>query len=98
MQCLEDIRMDSEKDNYVENSLPEISIEVEPVQLINQLLEQLTTKPSNKIYPTTFSGTAAENIVDSKGLKGLTGLLHIMYVMTRNNYKSSLYIQRTHFF
>ena len=51
LQSLEDIRMDSEKDNYVETSLPEIPIEMEPVQVINQLLKQLTTKPSNKIYP-----------------------------------------------
>lgn len=65
----------------METSLPEIPIKMETVQLINQLLKQLTTKPSNKIYPTPFSGTAAENILDSKGSKGLTRLLHIMYVM-----------------
>ena len=34
-------------------------MEMEPVQLMNQLLMQLTTKPSTEIHPTPFTGTAA---------------------------------------
>ena len=37
---------------------------MEPVQLMNQLLTQLTTKPSTQIHPTPFTGTAADNILD----------------------------------
>ena len=37
---------------------------MEPVQLMNQLLTQLTTKPSTEIIPTLFTGTAADNILD----------------------------------
>lgn len=48
----------------METFLPEISIEVEPVQLMHQLLMQLTTKPPTKIHPTLFVGTALENILD----------------------------------
>ena len=45
-------------------SLPELSIEMEPVQLMNQLLTQFTTKPSTEIHPTPFTGTTANNILD----------------------------------
>ena len=31
---------------------------------MNQLLTQLTPKPSTKIHPTPFTGTAADNILD----------------------------------
>lgn len=48
----------------METFFPEISIEVEPVQLMHQLLMQLTTKPPTKIHPTLFVGTALENILD----------------------------------
>ena len=41
-------------------SLPELPIEMEPVQLMNQLLTQLKTKPSTEIHPTSFTGTAAD--------------------------------------
>ena len=37
---------------------------MEPVQLMNQLLTQLKTKPSTEIHPTLFTGTAANNILD----------------------------------
>ena len=37
---------------------------MEPVQLMNQLLTQLTTKPSTEIHPTPFTGTAADTILD----------------------------------
>ena len=37
---------------------------MELVQLMNQLLTQLTTKPSSEILPTAFTGTAANNILD----------------------------------
>ena len=37
---------------------------MEPVQLMNQLLTQLTTKPSTEIHPTPFIGTVANNILD----------------------------------
>ena len=45
-------------------SLPELLIEMEPVQLMNQLLMQLTTKLSTKIHPTPLPGTAIDNILD----------------------------------
>ena len=37
---------------------------MEPVQLMNQLLTQLTAKLSTKIYPTPLPGTAIDNILD----------------------------------
>ena len=37
---------------------------MEPAQLMNQLLTQLTTKPSTEIHPSPFTGTAADNILD----------------------------------
>ena len=37
---------------------------MEPVQLMNQLLTQLTTKPSTEVHPTPFTGTTADNILD----------------------------------
>ena len=37
---------------------------MESVQLMNQLLTQLTTKPSTRIHPTPFTGTVANNILD----------------------------------
>ena len=56
-------RTDS-SDNSLDILLPELRIEMEPVQLMNQLLTQLTTKPSTEIHPTPFSGTAGDNILD----------------------------------
>ena len=37
---------------------------MEPVQLMNQLLTQLTMKPSTEIHPTPFTGISANNILD----------------------------------
>ena len=37
---------------------------MEPVQLMKQLLTQLTTKPSMEIHPTPFTWTAADNILN----------------------------------
>ena len=34
------------------------------MQLMNQLLIQLTTKPSTEIHPTPFTGTTVDNILD----------------------------------
>ena len=34
------------------------------MKLMNQLLTELTTKPSTEIHPVAFVGTAAENILD----------------------------------
>ena len=48
----------------MENSLPDIPTEIEPLQLMNQLFKQLTTKPLTEIHHTPFAGTAAENILD----------------------------------
>ena len=45
--------------------LPELPIEMEPVQLMNHLSTQLTTEPSTEIHPTSFTGTAADNSLDS---------------------------------
>ena len=39
-------------------------MEMEPVQLMNQLLTQLTTKPSTEIHPTPFTGTTTDNNLD----------------------------------
>ena len=44
--------------------LPEVPMEMEPVQLMNQLLAQFATKPSTEIHPTPFTGTAANNVLD----------------------------------
>ena len=62
-QSLNTSRTDS-SDNSLDISLPELPTEMEPVQLMNQLLTQLTTKPSTEIHPTPFTGTAADNILD----------------------------------
>ena len=37
---------------------------MEPVQLMNKLLTQLTTKPSTEIHPTPLTGTTTNNILD----------------------------------
>ena len=52
------------EDSSLDTSLPEIPIEMEPVQIMNQLLMQLTSKPSTKIHPVPFAETAAENILN----------------------------------
>ena len=62
-QSLDNSRTDS-SDNPLDISLPELPIEMKPVQLMNQLLTQVTWKPSTEIYPTPFTGTAADNILD----------------------------------
>ena len=62
-ESLDSSRTDS-SDISLDTPLTELPIEVEPVQLMNQLLTQLTTKPSTKIRPTPFTGTAADNILD----------------------------------
>ena len=62
-QSLDGSRPDSEDDS-LDTSLTDIPIEMEPIQLMNQLLTQLTTKPSTEIHPTSFTGTAADNILD----------------------------------
>ena len=62
-QSLDASRTDS-SDNSLDTSLPELPMEIEPVQLMNQLLTQLTTKPSTEIHPTSFRGTTADNILD----------------------------------
>ena len=51
-------------DNLLDNSFPKIPIEMEPVQLMNQLLMQLIMKPMIEIHPAPFAGTAAENILN----------------------------------
>ena len=56
-------RTDS-SDHFLDISLPELPIEMESVQLMNQLITQLTTKPSTEIHPTPFTGTVANNILD----------------------------------
>ena len=55
---------DSVEDSFADTSLPEIPMEMEPVQLMNQLLTELTTKPSAEIHPIPFVGTVAENVLD----------------------------------
>ena len=44
--------------------LLEFPIEMEPVQLMNQLLTQFTTKPSAEIHPIHFTGTNPDNFLD----------------------------------
>ena len=60
--------LDTFQNNSSDNStgilLPEFPIEMEPAQVMNQLLTQLTTKPSTEIHPTLFTGTAADSILD----------------------------------
>ena len=62
-QSLDSSRTDS-RDNSLDISLPELPMKMEPLQLMNQLLTQLTTKPSTEINPTPFTGTTADNILD----------------------------------
>ena len=62
-QSLDSSQTHSEE-NSLDISLPELPVEMEPVQLMNQLLMQLTTNPSTEIHPVPFAGTAAENILD----------------------------------
>ena len=59
-KSLDSSRTDYSHDNSLDTSLPDLPIEMKPVQLMNQLLTQLTTKPSTKIHPTPFTETAAE--------------------------------------
>ena len=59
-----DTSLTDSSDNSLDILLSELPIEMEPVQLMNQLLTQLTTKPSTEIYPTPFTGTTADNISD----------------------------------
>ena len=56
-------RPDSE-DDFLDTLLSDIPIEMEPAQLMNQLLTQLTTKPSTEIHPSPFAETATDNILD----------------------------------
>ena len=60
-QSLDSSRTDS-TDTSLDISLPELPIEMEPMKLMNQLLTQLTLKPSTEIHPTPFM--AADNILD----------------------------------
>ena len=62
-QSLDSSQPDS-VDDSLDNSLSDIPVEIEPVQLMNQLLTQLTTKPSTETHPTPFTGTAADNALD----------------------------------
>ena len=61
-QLLDSSATDSD-DNLLDNWFPKIAIEMEPVQLMNQLLMQLIMKPMIGIHPAPFAGTAAENIL-----------------------------------
>ena len=59
-----DTSLTDSSDNSLGILLSELPIEMEPVQLMNQLLTQLTTKPSIEIHPTPLTGTTADNILD----------------------------------
>ena len=61
---------------------------MEPVQLMNQLLTQLTTKPSTEIHPTPFTGTAADNILD--WLENFDHMQHTAFEMIKSSCKLSL--------
>ena len=63
LQSLASSRTDS-SDNSLDTLLPDLPTEMEPVQLLNQLLMQLTTKPSTEIRATPCTGTATCNILD----------------------------------
>ena len=86
-QSLDTSRTDS-SDNFLDISLPELPIEMEPVQLMNQLLTQLTTKPSTEIHPTPFTGTAADNILD--WLENFDHMQHTAFEMIKSSCKLSL--------
>ena len=62
-QLLDSPATDSD-DNSLDNWFPKIPIEMEPVQLMNQLLMQLIMKPMIEIHPAPFAGTAVENILN----------------------------------
>ena len=88
LQSLDSSQTDSEN-KYLDTLLLEIPIEMEPVQLMNQLLTQLTTKPSTEIHPAPFAGTAAENILD--WLESFNRIAtHSISGMIRNSCESSL--------
>ena len=57
-QSLDSFWPDSE--DSLDILLSDIPIKTEPIQLMNQLMTQLTTKPLTKIHPTPFTGTAAD--------------------------------------
>ena len=59
-----DTSQTNSSDNSLDILLLEFPIEVEPVQLMNQLLTQLTTKPSAEIHPIHFTGTNPDNFLD----------------------------------
>ena len=59
-----DTSQTNSSDNFLDIPSPELPIEIEPVQLMNQLLTQLSTKPSTEIHPTPLTGTTADNILD----------------------------------
>ena len=61
-QSMDCSRTDSSNNSL--DTLPELPREMEPVQLMNQLLTQLATKPSTEIHPTPFTGTAVGNVLD----------------------------------
>ena len=61
---------------------------MEPVQLMNQLLTQLTTKPSTEIHPTPFIGTVANNILD--WIENFDALQHTTFAMIKSSFKLSL--------
>ena len=60
---LDSSRTDS-NDNSLNTSLPEVPIEMKPVQLLNQPLTQFKTKPSTEIHPAPFAETDTKNILD----------------------------------
>ena len=59
-----DTSLTDSSDNSLDILLSELPIEMEPVQLMNQLLTQLTTKPSAEIHPIHFTGTNPDNFLD----------------------------------
>ena len=64
LQSLKDSLRDTLEESFGDNSLPETPTEMESVQLMNQLLPQLTIISLAEIHPSPFAGAAAENVLD----------------------------------
>ena len=65
------------------------SNEMEAVQLMNQFLTHLTTKPSTEIQPTPFTGTATDILAWLENFDGIAA--HNVW-NDQNSYKSYLSI------
>ena len=74
LQSLDSSRTDS-SDNSLDISLPELQIKMGPVQIMTQLLPQLTTKPSTETHCTPFTGTPFTSLGNYRSFWTTDGLV-----------------------